>query len=57
MRSCANLPAQGQIRSSEQRKKQLDWLMTNADVITSQSHSSFLVRAFDRTTQPRTQAL
>ncbi len=29
------------ICSREQRKKQLDWLMTNTDVITSQSHSLF----------------
>ncbi len=29
------------ICSREQRKKQLDWLATNADVITSQSHSLF----------------
>ena len=29
------------ICSREQRKKQLDWLATNTDVITSQSHSLF----------------
>jgi hypothetical protein len=32
----------------EQRQKQLDWLATKADIITSQSHSRFailLVRA------------
>ena len=29
------------ICSREQRKKQLDWLVTNTDVTTSQSHSLF----------------
>jgi hypothetical protein len=29
------------ICSREQRKRQLDWLATNTDVITSQSHSCF----------------
>ncbi len=30
-----------QIGSREQRKKQLDWLVTNTDDITTQSHSLF----------------
>jgi hypothetical protein len=33
------------LSSREQRKKQLDWLLTNADDITSQSHT---VPAFSR---------
>ena len=37
------------ICSREQRKKQLDWLVTNTDDITSQSHSFCL---FARTSSP-----
>jgi hypothetical protein len=40
-----NLYSTWRICSRAQRKKQLDWLATNTDNITIQSHSTLLVRA------------